>query len=161
MKARFVLLNRRIPRRVGELPVEQTPQRYLRAGAAVLGCEPVVDVSAFWFLDDEPRFSEEPQMARHPGLCDAQDAGQLADIEAILRQHAQQSEAGAVGQQAKESRGALHCIYKSTYIDMTSSISVQLCAFSRIIRFHTRAPHGPHTFPNERTVVSYGISSTV
>ena len=100
-------------------------------------------------------------MARHPGLCDAQDAGQLADIEAILRQHAQQSEAGAVGQQAEESRGALHYIYKSTYIDMTSSISVQLCAFSRIIRSHTHVPHGPHTFPNERTVVSYGISSTV
>lgn len=54
VEARFVLLNRRIPRRVGELPLEQTPQRSLRAGAAILGCEPVVDVSPFWFLDDEP-----------------------------------------------------------------------------------------------------------
>ena len=41
-------------------------------------------------------------MARDPGLREAENAGQLGDVEAIARQHAQQAEARLVAEQAEE-----------------------------------------------------------
>ena len=50
-------------------------------------------------------------MARHPGLRQAEDAGQLGDVEPIARQHAQQPQPRLVAEQAKERGGVFH-IYK-------------------------------------------------
>ena len=49
-------------------------------------------------------------MARHARLREAEDAGQLLDVEAVLVEHAQQPQPGLVPQQAVE-RGRLFHIY--------------------------------------------------
>ena len=50
-------------------------------------------------------------MARDPGLREAEDAGELGDVEPVAREHPQQAKPRLVAQQAKE-RGGLFHIYK-------------------------------------------------
>ena len=41
-------------------------------------------------------------MARHTGLREAENARQLAHVEAILGEHAQQAQAGRVGEESEQ-----------------------------------------------------------
>ncbi len=55
-------------------------------------------------------------MAGHAGLRQAQDAGQLRDIQPLAREYAQQPEAPLVAERPVQRRG-LSRIYKSTCMD--------------------------------------------
>ena len=61
-------------------------------------------------LADQPGVLEQAEVARHAGLRQAEDAGQLGDVEAIPRQHPQQAEPRLVAEQAEEG-GRLFHIY--------------------------------------------------
>ncbi len=75
------------------------------------GRQPVVGEGAVAFLADQPGVLEQAEMARDPGLREAEDAGQLGDVEAVAREHAEQAQPGLVAEQAKERGGVFH-IYK-------------------------------------------------
>jgi len=55
-------------------------------------------------------------VARDARLREAEDAGQLGDVQAFFRQDAQEPQPGLVAEQPVE-RGDLFHIYKSTCID--------------------------------------------
>ena len=65
--------------------VEKRPERRVAVGTGVVR-NLVVDEPCLPFLGDEPRVLQQPQVARDAGLGNSQNARQLADIEAILRQ---------------------------------------------------------------------------
>ena len=60
--------------------------------------------------------SEQPEVPRHARLGDAEDAGELRDIQAFSGQHPQDPQARLVAEQPEQGRRVLH-IYKSIYID--------------------------------------------
>ena len=74
------------------------------------GREAIEAVGAVALFDDELRFLEQAEMARHARLREAEDAGQLLDVEPVLVEHAQQPQPGLVPQQPIE-RGRLFHIY--------------------------------------------------
>src|SRR6185503_6287665 len=118
--AGFIRAHRSIRRRRFEMRVEQRPERGLAVGARLLG-HAVIDVAGFAFLGEQPRVLQQPEVSRDVGLCDAENPRQLRDVEAVLREHAEEAKPRRIREQAEEGRSLLH-IYKSTYIDMTSSI---------------------------------------
>ena len=104
-----------------ELRVEQRPERPVAVDAPFVR-EPVVDEARFALFGDQARVLEQPQVPGHARLRDAEDAGELGDVEAILREHAQQPQPRGVAEQPKQGGCLLHRIYKSTYIDTVPSI---------------------------------------
>jgi hypothetical protein len=80
---------------------------------AHVGRQPVIGVGAVALLADQPGVLEQPEMTRDAGLGQAEDAGELGDVEAVRRQHAQEPEARLVAEEAEERRRVLH-IHKST-----------------------------------------------
>src|SRR5439155_20756952 len=78
--------------------------------------EPVIAETAVALFGHEPGLLEEPEVARDARLREAEDAGQLGDVQAFFRQDAQEPQPGLVAEQPVE-RGDLFHIYKSTCID--------------------------------------------
>ena len=78
--------------------------------------QPVVGEAGVLLLDDEAGVLQQPEMARDARLRQAEDAGELGDVQPLARQHAQQAQPRLVAEQPVERRGLLH-IYKSTCID--------------------------------------------
>ena len=72
--------------------------------------QPVIAEGAVALLADQTGVFQQAEVARDAGLREAEDAGQLGDVEAVARQHAQQPEPRFVAQQAEE-RGRLFHIY--------------------------------------------------
>ena len=108
LQPRLVLAHRR----VGGTTTANCASSSAQSGPCAVGAslvrEPVVDEPASRSSTTSPASFSRPRCRETPGLGDAENAGQLADVEAVLRQHAQQAEAGAVGQQAEEGGSALH-----------------------------------------------------
>ena len=61
-------------------------------------------------------------MARHPGLRDVEDSGELGDVEALARQEAQQAHSRRVAEEPDEGGWSPHLIIKSTCMDIIASI---------------------------------------
>ena len=90
--------------------------------------------SLFRLLGDEPGVFEQPEVPGDARLRHAENAGQLADVEAVLRQDAEEPQAGGVGQEPKQGGGALHRIYESTYVDTRWSTAPHEFRAHRAIR---------------------------
>ena len=76
------------------------------------GVEAVVGEAAGRFLGDQARVLQEAQVARDPGLGQAEDGGELGHVEALAGQHPEEAEADVFPQQPVERGGLIH-IYKS------------------------------------------------
>ena len=76
------------------------------------GVEAVVREAAGRLLGDQPRLLQEAQVARDPGLGQAEDGGELGHVEALAGQHPEEAEADVFPQQPVERGGLIH-IYKS------------------------------------------------
>ncbi len=103
-----------------ELRLQQGPQG-TRVAVADGRRQPVVAERAVTLLADQPGFLQQSEMPGDAGLRQAENAGQLGDVEAIPRQDAQQAEPRLVAQQAEERRGLLH-IYKCRLIDVIKQV---------------------------------------
>jgi hypothetical protein len=84
-----------------EVLAEQRPQRLSRGENGPIR-HAVVHKSRFALLCDQARVLEESEVSRHVRLRRAENACQFGDVEPILREDAQQTEAGGVGQEAEE-----------------------------------------------------------
>ena len=93
---------------VGELGLEERGER---ARAVLAASErrrgPEVGEAAFALLDDEPGVLEQAEVPRHAGLGDSEDARQLADVQALGRQQAQNAQPGVVAEQPEEAGGLM------------------------------------------------------
>src|SRR5678816_4525119 len=98
--------------------VEQRPQRTVAIRACSLH-DAVIDVARFALLGHEAGVLQQAEVSRDVRLRNAQDAGELGDIEPIGREDAKQPQPRRVGKEPRE-RGRLLHIYKSTYIDTVS-----------------------------------------
>ena len=111
MQPRLVGLQAVGRRRGGELRLEQRPQRHAAAVAdrrrqAVVGERPVP------LLHDEAGLLEEAEVPRDAGLREAENAGQLLDVEAVAGEDPQEAEPRVVAQETME-RGGLFHIHQS------------------------------------------------
>ena len=106
LQPRFVAAHGRRVRRFGELRLQRRPQAGKPAVEQGRG-EAIEGKPAAAFFDDEPRFFEQAQMARHARLRDAEHGGQLGHVQpAVLsREHAQQAQTHLVAQQPVELAG--------------------------------------------------------
>ena len=77
----------------------------------------VVAEAAVALLADQPGVLQQAEMPRDARLRQAEDAGQLGDVQALAREHPQQAQPRLVAEQPVERRRLLH-IYKSTCIDV-------------------------------------------
>src|SRR6185295_7669661 len=64
--------------------------------------------AAVALLLDEAALLEEAQVTRDAGLGDAEDRGQLADVQPLLLEEAQDAQAGFVAQQPEEGGRRFH-----------------------------------------------------
>jgi hypothetical protein len=78
--------------------------------------EAVVGVAPLALLADQPGVLQQPEVPRHAGLRDPEDAGQLADVQPLEAQQPQEPQPGLVPQQAVE-RGGIH-IHESICMDV-------------------------------------------
>ena len=91
------------PRRGGELGLEERGERsrpVLRRQKRRVEAE--VGVAAFALLDDQPGILQQAQVPGHAGLRDAEDARQLAHVEPLGRQQAQNPQPGVVAEQLEQ-----------------------------------------------------------
>ena len=100
---------------LGQRCLERLPHRQ-RLPGAVRPQRVVGKPSLAPFLD-QPALAEQAEMARDTGLGDAQDGRQLLDVQLLLAEQANQSQADIVSEQAAEGGQVLH-IRKSTCIDV-------------------------------------------
>ena len=101
--------------RSGEFRVEQLPQRVVAAagpGQAVVG------VDAVALLVDQAGVLEQPEVARHARLGQAEDAGELRHVEAVEAQRPQQPQPRRVAQHPETRRDRFD-IHESIFDDMT------------------------------------------
>ncbi len=103
LQPRLVRADDRIGRRVLELSLEHRPQRVVAIGAQG-GRKGVVGEAGVLLLDNQAGIFQQAEMARHAGLREAEDAGQLRDVQPLARQHPQQPEPGLVAEQPVERR---------------------------------------------------------
>jgi hypothetical protein len=101
-----------------KLGFEERPE-WAEAVVAEPWGETVIRVRPVTFLGDEAGVFEQPEMAGHAGLCQAEDTGQFRDVEAILREHAEEAQPRFVAEEAKERGGIFH-IHKSTLVDVNT-----------------------------------------
>ena len=76
------------------------------------GVEAVVGEAARGLLGDQARVLEQAEVARDAGLGEAEDGGELGDVEALAGQHPEEAEPDVFPEQAVERGGLIH-IYKS------------------------------------------------
>jgi len=107
LQARFVGLHRRRPGSLGELPLEHGPQGTL-AVIPNAGRQPVEAVRTVPLFDHQPGLFQQAQVPRDPGLRQAENAGQLLDVEAVLLEDAQQPKPGLIAEQAIEGGRVFH-----------------------------------------------------
>src|SRR5689334_13854895 len=110
LQACLIGADRRVARGSGKLPRQQLAERAVERRRAV------VAEAAVALLGDQARILEQAEVPRHAGLREAQDAGQLGDVEALAREHPQQPQPRLVAEQPVQRRGFFH-IYKSTFDD--------------------------------------------
>ncbi len=92
-----------------EMRFEQRPDRAetVRAVAERVG-DPVVGVAGLPLLRDQRRVLEQAEMAGDAGLGEAEDAGQLGDVEALVSQQPQEPQPDVVSEEPEERRSANH-----------------------------------------------------
>ncbi len=163
LQSRLVLACRGGPAHLGELRVEQRPQRLGRASGVrmppVVGPElqlgaygsvgrlegqPVVREACFAFLAHEADVLQEAEMPGHAGLGDAQDSCELGDVQALAVEQAQQPQAGVVAEKPVQRSSGCH-IYKCRYIDAPCQPQRQLLDLTAGSR--PRAPDLGHWLP--------------
>ena len=114
LEARFVGAHGRIGRRLPELHLEHRPERRPAVHAvANRGRDAVVGEACVLLLDDQTGLLEQAQVARDTRLGEAEDAGELGDVQTLGREDPQEAEPRLVAQQAIQRRGVFH-ITKST-----------------------------------------------
>ncbi len=107
----------RLPRAL-ELVLQQHPQRRVSVEtAANVRRNGVVGEAGLAILADEPAVLEQPEMARHTRLGNAENAGQLGHVQPLLAQQPEQPQPDVVAEQPIEGRRLNH-IYKSTLMDI-------------------------------------------
>ena len=111
LHSRVVRANGRGLLRGRELRFQQGPKQ---AVTVVTGLrrQLVIGICAVAVLADEAGLLEHSQVTRDAGLREAEHAGELADVEPVLRQHTQEPEPRFVAQETEQRRRILH-IYKS------------------------------------------------
>jgi hypothetical protein len=77
-----------------------------------VGAETIVGEPAGRLLGDQAGVLEQAQVARDAGLGEAEDGGELGDVEALAGQHPEEPEPDGFSQQAVDGGGLIH-IYKS------------------------------------------------
>ena len=92
-----IRLHGRVVRGPVELIPERGPQRVQPVLRGVR--QPVIGESGVFLFDDEPGLLQQLEVPRHARLREAEDAGQLRDIEPFLPEHPQQPEPGLVAEQ--------------------------------------------------------------
>ena len=106
-------------RGLGELRLQRRPEPGEPAVEQGRG-EAIEGKPAAAFFDDEPRFLEQAEMARHARLRDAEHGGQLGHVQpaVLAREDAEQAQTHLVAQQPVELAGLLHIHeYISMYVD--------------------------------------------
>ena len=117
LKARLIFPDCAVPGGGSKLCVQQRPEGGVAVGTTLVR-QPVINETCFALLRDEAGVLQEAQVPGDARLGNAQNPGQLADIETVLDQNPQKAQPRPVRKQPKEARGALHNIYKSTYVDV-------------------------------------------
>src|SRR5688572_28531388 len=156
LQARVVFADGAYVARRRKLKVEQFPQRRAAVAGRILG-EAVVDEARFALLDDQRRFLQEPEMAGYARLRQPEDRGELADVEAILAQHAQQPETHWIGEQLEDGGDVGHML------SIHPQRWISICDFSNSTKFvwlrNRIAPHGnapdPHPDRARTCIVSF------
>ena len=103
---------------LGELGVQegrQRPRAVLAGDERRRGRE--IGEPALALFDDQPGILEQAQVPRHAGLRDPENPRQLADVEPLGAQDAQNPQPGVVAEQLEQAGGLCH-IYKSTSMDV-------------------------------------------
>jgi hypothetical protein len=123
--------------RGGKMGVQQRPERgHAVAGIADVRCDSKVGESGFALFGDKAGVLQQPEMARNAGLRDAENAGELAHVQALRGDEPQQPQPRGVAEEPEERAGVLH-IYKSTLIDSIGATAdrVSPARFLLIIRW--------------------------
>ncbi len=110
LEPRLIRLDRRIVSGALELRPQRGGERRAVALVEQPRRQPVVAEAAIALFRDEAGVLQETEVSGHAGLREAEDAGQLRDVQALGREDAQQAQARFVAQQAVE-RGRLFHIY--------------------------------------------------
>ena len=70
---------------------------------------PEVGEAALALLADQPRVLQQAEVPRHAGLRDAEDRGQLRDVQPLGMQHPQEPQPDVVAEKAEQRRqGDMH-----------------------------------------------------
>ncbi len=121
LQPRLIRADGRIAGGLVELRAERRRERH-PALVEEAGRQPVIAEAAVALFGHEPGLLEEPEVARDARLREAEDAGELGDVQAFFRQHAQEPQPGLIAEQPVERRGLSH-IYKSTCIDVKMQVA--------------------------------------
>ena len=97
----FVLPNRAIVGRRGELRIEQRPERPLAVGPSLV-CHAAIDKAGLAFFRDQSGLLQQAQVPGDAGLRHPEDAGQFADVETVLCEYAEQAQSGAVSKELEK-----------------------------------------------------------
>ena len=96
MPGRYVFPGGRV-----EVRLQQAPEPAIAVRPSALR-NPVVHEARLALLGHQARILEEPEMARDARLRDAEDSGELGDVEALVRERAQQAQARRIGKEAEQ-----------------------------------------------------------